>query len=713
MTKIKKTSIILLAVFCLLSAISFFGAKDVKAASYHLIKNEFMSVEADSAHSPSTNPASKLIDYGLEIRDKEGFTGPNDRSWWSEVKGASEAGKWYSTIILDLGTEYDVARVAITPALYRQIPGYIDKSWTDACPRKFVVYTSLDKTTWSSGIVKDNINPADIKVNQVTEEKAYASDITLDIAQVKTRYIKFEVYSAIDATENGSEKGGASLIKLLNVKAFTYLESGGSSSGISGGTMGIGETAIEVFASSENTLNASVAGEYSASHLIDGEIEDDKENHVDKVKLWCSEWFNTSSASTDEFIDIIPVNGGVLAFTEIVLYGNHFNSGFPVEIEFQYSFDGLQFVTAQTFKDIENADAKADYDAWDKVSADKFEDCKNYRPNVFKFDEPIICDAFRIQFKKKGKDVNGNYIITIAELQVERSVATAAQIEEAKAKYTKILEGLSVGSGITDDTNKILWMIGGSAGLLAVAVAFFFIPIGKKVERPLGPDGKPIKRIRKTKQEKEIELIKIIFGDDWNNRNAVYTASSKIRPKEKIKVKEVLDSATENSNVQIESQTDSNLNEPAQIDIDNGVENESAAGITSITISNLPKKTFEESLKELDAEQIEWYNQIREYALSKKDTRESISKYAITICCGKMRLMQIIIHRGKIVCKFMVSNAQLKKYAKAKGSVKVKEKPMDVEITTFESVGVAKEFIDVSHENIQIARNKKTEKDSK
>ena len=712
MTKIKKTSIILLAVFCLLSAISFFGVKDAKAASYHLIENEFMSVEADSELSPSTNPTSNLIDYGLEIRPEEGFTGPNDRSWWSEAKGASEAGKWFSTIILDLGTEYDISRVAITPALWRTTD-YRDMSWTDACPRKFVAYTSLDKATWSSANVKDNIDPTKIAVNQFDPNKAYASDITLDIAQVKTRYIKFEVYSAIDATAEGSEKGGSSLIKLLNVKAFTYIESSGSSSGISGGITGTGATAIEVFASSENTLNASVAGEYSPSHLIDGATEDDKVNREKRVKLWCSEWFNTSSASTDEFIDIVPANGGVLAFTEIVLYGNHFNSGFPVEIEFQYSFDGLQFVTAQTFKDIANADAKADYNAWDKVSTDRYEDCKNYRPNVFKFDKPIICDTFRIQFKKKGADVNGNYIITIAELEVERSVATAAEAEQAKANYTKILESLSVSSGITDDTNKILAMIGSCAGLLVVAVAFFFIPIGKKVVRPLGPDGKPIKRIRKTKQEKELELIKIIFGDDWNNRNTLYTASGKITPKAKIKAENVLDSATEKDNVQIESKTDSTLNEPAPIDIDNGVENESVAGITKITISNIPKKPFEESLKELDAEQIEWYNQIREYALSKKDTRESISKYAITISCGKMRLMQIIIQRGKIVCKFMVSNAQLKKYAKAKGSVKVKEKPMDVEITTFESVGVAKEFIDVSHENIQIARNKKTEKDSK
>ncbi|MBE7061654.1 MAG: discoidin domain-containing protein [Clostridiales bacterium] len=712
MTKIKKTSIILLAVFCLLSAISFFGTENVKAASYKLIENGFMSVEADSEFSPSTNPASNLIDYGLEIRPEEGFTGPNDRTWWSEARASSEAGNWYATIILDLGQECDVARVAITPVLWRT-PEYVDKGWTDACPRKFVAYTSLNGTTWSSGSVKDNINPASISVNQFDPNKAYASDITLDISQVKTRYIKFEVYSAIDATSEGSETGGASLIKLANVKAFSYSESGGSSSGISGGITGTGETAVEVFASSENTLNAAVAGEYSPSHLIDGELEDDKVNREEKVKLWCSEWFNTTSASTDEFIDIIPANGGVLAFTEIVLYGNHFNSGFPVEIEFQYSFDGLQYVTAQTFKDITNAEAKADYDAWDKISSDRFEDCKNYRPNVFKFDEPIICDAFRIQFKKKGADVNGNYIITIAELQVERSVATAAEIEEAKAKYTKILEGLSVGSGITDDTKKILAMIGGSAGILAVAVAFFFIPIGKKVERPLGPDGKPIKRIRKTKQEKENELIRIIFGDDWNNRNSVYKASCEIKPKEKIEKKDVLDSVAEKSNVQIESQTDNTLNEPAKTDIDNGVQSESEAGITKITITNTPKKTFEESLKELDAEQTEWYNQILKYALSKKDTRESISKYATTICCGKMRLMQIVFHRGKIVCKFMVSNAQLKKYAKAKGTVKVKENPMDVEITTLESVSVAKEFIDVSHENIQIARNKKTEKESK
>jgi len=148
---------------------------------------------------------------------------------------------------------------------------------------------------------------------------------------------------------------------------------------------------------------------------------------------------------------------------------------------------------------------------------------------------------------------------------------------------------------------------------------------------------------------------------------------------------------------------------PVYVDDDDMIET------TGVVITSAPRKTFAESIGDLSKEKLGWYKEIYNYALSKEDTRESEAQYALSVLCGRMKLMQILFQRGKLVCRFMAGSSELKKYSQAEKTVKIKEKPVIVEIDSKESVDAAKELIDISHANIQLARNKtgSSKKDNK
>lgn len=126
----------------------------------------------------------------------------------------------------------------------------------------------------------------------------------------------------------------------------------------------------------------------------------------------------------------------------------------------------------------------------------------------------------------------------------------------------------------------------------------------------------------------------------------------------------------------------------------------------SVIIASVPRKTFAENLADASKDVRAYYKEIMEYALAKEDTRESEAQYAMSVLCGRMKLMQVMFQRGKLICKFMAGSSELKKYSQSEKTVKIKEKPVIVEIDSKESVDAAKELIDISHKNIQTARNK-------
>ena len=126
----------------------------------------------------------------------------------------------------------------------------------------------------------------------------------------------------------------------------------------------------------------------------------------------------------------------------------------------------------------------------------------------------------------------------------------------------------------------------------------------------------------------------------------------------------------------------------------------------AVIIASAPRKTFKQSLGESDMKTLSRYLDIMKYALAKEDTRESEAQFAVSVLCGRLKLMQVMFQRNKLICKFMAGSSELKKFSQAEKAVKIKEKPVIVEIDSDESVEVAKELIDISHKNIQTARNK-------
>ncbi len=122
-------------------------------------------------------------------------------------------------------------------------------------------------------------------------------------------------------------------------------------------------------------------------------------------------------------------------------------------------------------------------------------------------------------------------------------------------------------------------------------------------------------------------------------------------------------------------------------------------------------KTFEEQLAEADDKKKDYYNEISNYALNKTETRVSKAKGGETYICGRFKVLQILFQRGKLVCKFMTGSSDLKKYSSEEKAVKIKEKPVIVEIDSDEAVAVAKNMIDIAHRNIMLARNKKVDEE--
>jgi len=136
---------------------------------------------------------------------------------------------------------------------------------------------------------------------------------------------------------------------------------------------------------------------------------------------------------------------------------------------------------------------------------------------------------------------------------------------------------------------------------------------------------------------------------------------------------------------------------------------QTAEEFTKGFVVSAPTKTFEEQLADTDEKKKNYYDEISSYALNKAETRVSKAKGGETYICGRFKVLQMLFQRGKLVCKFMTGSSDLKKYSAEEKSVKIKEKPVIVEIDSDEAVAVAKNMIDIAHRNIMLARNKKIE----
>lgn len=126
-----------------------------------------------------------------------------------------------------------------------------------------------------------------------------------------------------------------------------------------------------------------------------------------------------------------------------------------------------------------------------------------------------------------------------------------------------------------------------------------------------------------------------------------------------------------------------------------------------VIFSNKVKKTFAEAIADLDEEQLKFYNEVLEYAQSKEKTKTKEAKYQLTVSIGRMKLVLFKFIREKLTSCFMASASELKNYSAKEKAVKIKEKPILIEIDSEDSVAVAKNMVDIVYKNILDAKEEK------
>jgi len=124
------------------------------------------------------------------------------------------------------------------------------------------------------------------------------------------------------------------------------------------------------------------------------------------------------------------------------------------------------------------------------------------------------------------------------------------------------------------------------------------------------------------------------------------------------------------------------------------------------------KESFAEQLNKLPDEMINYYLDILEYAKTKDISMVKESKSHVIVKMGRMRLVEFKFNRGKLVSRFMAGSSELKNYSMAEKAVKIKEKPVIIEIENENSVAVAKNMIDIVCKNILDAREEKQADDT-
>ena len=129
--------------------------------------------------------------------------------------------------------------------------------------------------------------------------------------------------------------------------------------------------------------------------------------------------------------------------------------------------------------------------------------------------------------------------------------------------------------------------------------------------------------------------------------------------------------------------------------------------VEGVIFTKASKETFAEQLAKLSEEQLALYNEILEYAQAKEGTKTSQSRSHLMVKVGRLRLIEMKFLREKLVCKFMVGSSEIKNYSLAEKSVKIKEKPVNIELDGENSLAVAKNMVDIVYKNIVEAKEDK------
>lgn len=217
--------------------------------------------------------------------------------------------------------------------------------------------------------------------------------------------------------------------------------------------------------------------------------------------------------------------------------------------------------------------------------------------------------------------------------------------------------------------------LGAAAGYVALAflVAFIVIAIEKANEKAGKKEKKP--------EQKAVEEPLLLTSSEVEEKT-----------EEDVEAVEEVTDETENTNEEVEVE-EFEVEEPEQ----------------GVVFANTEKKPFTEQLEELDDDRKAYFNEILEYAMSMPRTKRADSKYHATVKIGRQRLLDSKFAKGNLICNFMAGSSELKNYSQSEKNVKIKEKPVALEINSAESVVAAKKMIDIAYKNIADAHEEKRE----
>jgi hypothetical protein len=176
-------------------------------------------------------------------------------------------------------------------------------------------------------------------------------------------------------------------------------------------------------------------------------------------------------------------------------------------------------------------------------------------------------------------------------------------------------------------------------------------------------------------------------------------------PQEEVAVEEAQEEAAVEEAAPVEEATtqEETAESPVEEQTDDG--DEAVEG--GVVFAQESKESFAEQLAKCSAEINSFYNEILEYAKTKDISMVKESRSHVIVKMGRMRLVEFKFNRGKLVSRFMAGSSELKNYSMTERSVKIKEKPVIIEIESEYSVGVAKNMIDIVCKNITDAREAK------
>lgn len=245
--------------------------------------------------------------------------------------------------------------------------------------------------------------------------------------------------------------------------------------------------------------------------------------------------------------------------------------------------------------------------------------------------------------------------------------------------------------------------------LVAVLVSVLVVKYVKPREKKTTEEAQPAQE--KAVEEKTEEDLLLI--DSKENEDEVLLIDSPAEEtQEDVIVVETVDETQEQEETEevetTEEMTEETVEETSEEETseEETVEEESedseteTQNIEGVVFTKASKETFAEQLAKLDEERLALYNEILEYAQSKESTKTKESRSHVMVKVGRMRLIEFKFAREQLVCKFMAGSSELKNYSLAEKAVKIKEKPVTIELENADSVAVAKNMVDIVYKNI-------------